>query len=827
MYPVIVAAADGVWFVSTDGVGKMTASGSVQDHPVAGMHGTAAMTMGSDGALWAADEYAIWRITASGEAKRYVLPSGFAAPNGITAGPDGNIWVINGNAMLLRLTPGGAFTEFQFPDQNCRTSDITTGKDGNIWAITPNGIDIVKFSPSMIPSTGVLSSSSLAFAGTAGGPPPAPQTLTVTGANESFEVSAVAPSPSWLSVSPTGNVLANQTMTVGVNPTGLSPGSYVGSILLTSGSITQVVQVSYNVTAASNTPPSSHNVSVSPASFAFNSAVSASQLVVSNSNPQAGAINFTASTSGGYWLALGPTTGTIPATAPYSVSIPVSVNSTGLAAGSYNATITISPTGGTPVNVPVTLTVASTGPPAVGGNVSVSTTSFAFKSAVSTSELLISQLVISNSNPQAGTINFTASTSGGNWLVLGATSGTIPAASPYSVTIPVSVNTAGLAAGSYNATITITPAGGTTVNIPVTLTVASTAPPSSGGNVSVSPASFAFSSAVSTGQLVVSNPDPQAGAINFTASISGGNWLVLGATSGTIHAAAPYSVTIPVSVNSTGLAAGSYNATITISPSGGATVNVPVVLTVTAAPSTVVVSAVVNAASFLPGAIAPGEIVTIGGSGLGPVSPFGLILDSNGKVSTSLGGVKVSFNGYAAPLIYASANQINCVVPYEIDGATNVVAEVDFGGQSGTFALKATATQPGIFTFDGSGAGIAAAANSTGGYNGTDNPAAPGSTIVLYLTGEGATTPKGVTGNVTSVDTSPGDPLTPQSQMKPTVTIGGFPAAVAFYGEAPGMVAGVMQLNVQVPNGLLGGNQPLSVSFGTSASQNGVKVSVR
>ncbi|MGA2197558.1 MAG: hypothetical protein ABSH40_20010, partial [Bryobacteraceae bacterium] len=215
------------------------------------------------------------------------------------------------------------------------------------------------------------------------------------------------------------------------------------------------------------------------------------------------------------------------------------------------------------------------------------------------------------------------------------------------------------------------------------------------------------------------------------------------------------------------------------------------------------------------------------GSGLGPVSPLGLALDPNGNVGTWLGGVSVSFNGYLSPLTYASATQINCVVPYEIDSATDVVVQVNYSGQAGTFALETTAVMPGIFALNGSGTRPVAAANSTGGYNGTDNPAPAGSVVTFYLTGEGKTNPGGVTGRVTTVDTTSGDPLTPQPLAgAPTVTIGGQPATVLFYGEAPGVVAGVMQLNVQIPAGLPSGSLPLIVSFGAASSQNGVTVAI-
>ncbi len=67
-----------------------------------------------------------------------------------------------------------------------------------------------------------------------------------------------------------------------------------------------------------------------------------------------------------------------------------------------------------------------------------------------------------------------------------------------------------------------------------------------------------------------------------------------------------------------------------------------------------------------------------------------MTLDQTGKVSTSLGGVQVMFNGTAAPLTYLSASQINAVVPYEIQGILNPYVQASYQGQpSSAFALTA------------------------------------------------------------------------------------------------------------------------------------------
>lgn len=236
--------------------------------------------------------------------------------------------------------------------------------------------------------------------------------------------------------------------------------------------------------------------------------------------------------------------------------------------------------------------------------------------------------------------------------------------------------------------------------------------------------------------------------------------------------------------------------------------------------------AVVNAASFQLGPAAPGEIVTLAGSGIGPATAASLALDSDGNVATSLASVQVMFNGVPAPLVFVSKSQINAVVPYQVAGASALTAQVSYRGQtSNALPLTPAASVPGIFTYDGSGLGQAAMLNQDNSYCTAAHPAAKGSYVVMFMTGEGQTNPGGVTGKVTGTASS--GPLTPQPTLPVTVTIGGQPANVMFYGEAPGMVSGVMQLNVQVPATVPSGPVPISVTVGGKATQSGITVAVQ
>ncbi len=81
--------------------------------------------------------------------------------------------------------------------------------------------------------------------------------------------------------------------------------------------------------------------------------------------------------------------------------------------------------------------------------------------------------------------------------------------------------------------------------------------------------------------------------------------------------------------------------------------------------------------------------------------------------------------------------------------------------------------------------------------NGLSSPAAKGSVVQVLMTGGGQTTPAGVDGQITSISATP--PITSAPQLGVTATVGGQPATVVFAGEAPGLVAGVLQVNVQIP----------------------------
>ena len=240
------------------------------------------------------------------------------------------------------------------------------------------------------------------------------------------------------------------------------------------------------------------------------------------------------------------------------------------------------------------------------------------------------------------------------------------------------------------------------------------------------------------------------------------------------------------------------------------------------------IKAVVNAASYIGGPVSPGEMVTIFGTVIGPpTAAYATVDPSTGKLATTIGGVQVLFSGTPAPMIYASSTQVSAVVPYEITSAANPSVRIAYEGQtSDAYPLTLAASAPGLFSQNASGGGQGAILNQDNTLNWNRDLAAPGSIVQMFLTGEGPTNPPGVTGAITAA-TLPPPQVTPAPALPIQVWIDGQPAVYTYAGEAPGMVAGVMQLNVRIPaNVSLSGLPFVQVSIGGKMSQFGVDISL-
>jgi uncharacterized protein (TIGR03437 family) len=230
--------------------------------------------------------------------------------------------------------------------------------------------------------------------------------------------------------------------------------------------------------------------------------------------------------------------------------------------------------------------------------------------------------------------------------------------------------------------------------------------------------------------------------------------------------------------------------------------------------------AVVNAASELAGPIAPGELVVLFGTGMGPAQLTSYSLDASGLIATQVAGTSVFFNNIPAPILYTEATAVGAIVPYSLTGTTVQISVVYQGATVVSTSASLAAAAPALFTLDQSGQGQAAAVNQDGSVNGGDSPAQVGGLISLFLTGSGQTAPR-------STDVGFAGAAPPPPGLPVTVTIGGQPAQVQYAGGAPFELTGLMQINVFVPTGIgTNGPVPITVQVGTASSPPGVTIYV-
>jgi uncharacterized protein (TIGR03437 family) len=236
-------------------------------------------------------------------------------------------------------------------------------------------------------------------------------------------------------------------------------------------------------------------------------------------------------------------------------------------------------------------------------------------------------------------------------------------------------------------------------------------------------------------------------------------------------------------------------------------------------------TAVQNAASFRSGAVAPGEIITIYPSNVGPPQLATATLTPDRHIATLVAGTRVLFDNIPAPIVYTVAGQVSVVVPYGVQKKpfTRLVVEQD-GVKSRPILVPIADVAPGIFTIAG-GSGQAVVLNSDSEVNGPGTPAERQSVIVFFSTGEGQTIPPGEDGRLNEF-------LRLQDFPRPEasfgVTIGGQPAEILYAGGAPGFLAGLMQWNVRVPQATQPGPAvPLVFTVGGVPSLATVTLAVR
>jgi uncharacterized protein (TIGR03437 family) len=664
--------------------------------------------------------------------------------------------------------------------------------------------EFAPFTPTSIAPLGISvgSGATAQFMWVAGAPPPQPQTVTVyptLDTDVSFMVSSSTTSGgNWLSVTPTSGIIcqpnvtcpAFPVLTVTANPTGLGPGIYRGTVTITPlptqfqpAGPPVSFPVALTVTAA---PLVNHIVTGTYFQTGPPATLSNTLTLPPESLPGPFAVDVVTD-SGGNWLSATPLSGTTPA------QLQLSAAPGNLGPGVYAGTVMVNGSGGNTFVVEAVLNISGKVQLAPVGSPVFAQSPGEPPSSPQTVPVYLRCLCTASELPNQVTWTTSVSThSGGNWLR--ATSSFITT-SPGSVTI--SVDPTGLAPAVYTGVVTLTSDQAGQAQIPVALNVWNGPLPALFANpAAISLTASPFASPVAdaadictyTGSLVVQQ------SARATTS-NGGNWFGVAVVTDVTS-----SCGIRLSIDPSHLDAGVYQGDVTISVPGQ-TLDVPVTLTI---PPPInlnafyqpVIGSVLNAASFNQGAIAPGEIITLRGFGLGTVGGNSagttFTVDTSGHLPVNLAGTEVLFDGKPSPVLYESPSQVNTIVPYEVAGRNAATVQVIIsGGISQAWSVPVAPTAPGIFTLDSTGAGQAAVLNEDNSVNGPAQPAARGSVIQIFATGilvAGA-----VTGSITPA-------AAPGSTDPVSVAIGGVTASIQYAGPAPGEIAGLIQVNAVVPD---------------------------
>ncbi len=769
---------------------------------------------------------------------------------------------------------------------------------------------------------------------------PSPQSITITGGNLvplswTAEV-ATQSGGNWLAISPSSGA-APTTMVVTGNPANLAPGTYNGSItIISQGAQGSPQTIPVTLIVQSSNPPS---IGLSQQFLTFTvleggSDPPAQSLQLTNTGGGTLAFSVTTITSGGgNWLQVASSATTAPAT------LTVRALAAGLRAGLYQALITVrETTTGEQRTIAVTLQVSRAVPV-----LQVSQTGLLFQGVEGGLQLRPQTLLIQNRGQ--GLMNWrvqsTAVGSGGDWLRVtpdrGSSDAANPAASP---SITVTVDPTRLRAGTHSGLLTITADGAP--NSPfVVLVLVNMQPSGTEPTGLLQPAGLIFtapagSTAPLTQEITVATTGGR--QLQFIAGVrtqSGGNWLSLSPTTGTLLGSTE-TQRLQVTAAPAGLAPGVYIGTLSVSFSTNIVQDVSIALVVTSGTTTSgakgapalaactparmvmvetqlvqnfrtvvgwptalnaqlvndcgekVTDATVLAtfstgdstllmqnlrngnysATWVPASQASQVTITMNAvhQALGqasvrlsgslssadtpvlfpngavnaasfrqfaplPVgsifSVFGRNLERNAASASAvplpqqIGDVSVKLGTVDLPLFYAGPGQVNAQVPFDMPTGTTASLVVKRGNLfTAPEIVTIVPAQPAIFTLNQSGSGQGIITDAQYRVVDQANAAAAGSVVIIFATGLGATTPPVATGAA-----APADPLS-RVTTPVTVTIGGVDARVEFAGLAPGFV-GLYQVNVRVPAGVAAGNAVPVVITQAGVPSNTVTMAVR
>jgi hypothetical protein len=452
-----------------------------------------------------------WHFAIPGPALAVPLPAGYvqcATENGANNCPSGTIAYGAQNEYVLRNVTA------PFACSNATFGDPIYGVVKGCYAGTS------------APAAISVSPTSLAFTGTVGGANPAARTVALTNTGGGTLSWSVSDNANWLTVSPGSGATTTETdtLTAAISLSGLAAGTYTGAITVTSNGGARTISATLTVSAAggtsamplptgyvqcatengANTCPSGRiaygaqnlfflrdviapfacsnatfgdpnygvvkacyagpagtapaAISVTPTSLAFTGTVGGANpaaRAVSLTNMGGGTLTWSVSDNAA-WLTVSPVSGT---TTTETDTLTAAISISGLAAGTYNGVITATSSGGART-IPVSLTL-SAAPIAISANPA----NLAFTGAVGGTNPTSKTIALTNTG--GVTLTWTVSDNAA-WLTVTPASGTTTTETD---TLTAAINISGLAAGTYNGIITVTPTGSTPRQIPVSLTL--------------------------------------------------------------------------------------------------------------------------------------------------------------------------------------------------------------------------------------------------------------------------------------------------------------------------------------------------------------------
>ncbi|HTW65419.1 MAG TPA: hypothetical protein VME17_12410 [Bryobacteraceae bacterium] len=662
---------------------------------------------------------------------------------------------------------------------------------------------------------------------------PVMQSVTLTnhgGQAAQFSASAATSSGgNWLSLSSgSGSVGAysSQALSVTADPASLQPGTYSGTITVSIAGA-QPITISVLAVVTGSQP----NLALSQTGLFFE-AVSggsaSSPQTIQVLNEGAGTLSYSASAftfSGGNWLSVSSSSGSASASSPGAVT--VSVNITGLQAGTYYGKVTFAASGAadSPQFASVVLNLVS---PANSPGGALSPSGLIFVGSVSGMNPAAQTVTISNPSPDALTYLATPFSNGNvSWLNASPTSGTVSAGQPAMMSVQPMLQ--GLTAGVYIgdlsvafvSTSTTSTAASQVLHIEVLLIVL----PAGETSSSIRPGPQPHATTCTPTQLLpvftllgtgFSSTVGWPTAIEVTVVDDCGNPLLSGAGSVTVTFSSGDPALSLTSIGN-GSWTGTWNAanaatgvTITaqaqeLKPALAGSASIGGTLASNAGVPSVSTGGIVSAANFVANQpLAPGAFGAIFGSNLAQ----SLAGSNQFPLSTSLGGTSVVLNGEQLPLLFASTGQINAIIPYDVPVNSTQQLIVERGAAiSIPQPVVIAPAVPAVFTQNGAGTG--AALYNVYQSNGTPLPnnsaVTAGDVIVLYASGLGAVNPPVAAGVQAPVATL-------SNTVNPvTAMIGGQSAKVEFAGLAPGF-ASLYQVNIVVPSGVASGTAAATLS---------------